>query len=39
MYTSDYEDYMFKSSFWTVAQGDYGAKCRIIGFLYAYIGA
>jgi len=39
MYTDDYNDYMFKSSYWTEAQGDYGTKCRIIGFLYEYVSA
>jgi len=38
MYTGDYDDYMFKSSYWTVKQGGVGVKCRIIGFLYEFIG-
>ncbi len=35
MYIDEFEDYMFKASYNT---GDGSAMCRIIGFLYPYIG-
>jgi prepilin-type processing-associated H-X9-DG protein/prepilin-type N-terminal cleavage/methylation domain-containing protein len=35
MYIDEFEDYMFKASY---NAGDGSAECRIIGFLYPYIG-
>ena len=38
MYIDEYEDYMFKASYQNYSDGDYSARCRIIGFLYPYVG-
>ncbi|MGI6356493.1 MAG: DUF1559 domain-containing protein [Lentisphaeria bacterium] len=38
MYIDEYEDYMFKAAYQNYSDGDYSARCRLIGFLYPYIG-